>query len=243
MISPNNHASQIVKISVLTRILLCVGIVLVLSVDFYKKAYAASDDFQIWSPVYLTYNFSDKIQGWYEGQPRFGDDASEVSQLLLRTALGYKFADYWSIWQGYAWTPNIEPEYKTENRIYQQLLFIRKFPVIKIMSRTRLEQRWIEDVSGTAIRFRTLLRGQVPLDDQELWAFVLQNEIFFNLNSPTNGPDGGLDQNRLFVGINRSINEHLNVDTGYQLQSVETSEPGTLDNNRHIWLVQFFLTW
>ena len=131
--------------------------------------------------MYLTVNFTDKIQGWYEAQPRFGDDASQINQLLLRTALGYKFADHWSIWQGYAWTPDIEPKYKTENRIYQQLLYNQKFSSIKIMSRTRLEERWIKDVSGTAVRFRTLLRGQVPLADQGRWAIVVQDEIILKV--------------------------------------------------------------
>jgi len=229
--------------SVLSRILFCAGIVLVLSVYSQKQVSAGTRDFQIWTPVYLTVNFTDKIQGWYEAQPRFGDDASQVNQLLLRTALGYTFADHWSIWQGYAWTPDIEPRFKTENRIYQQLLYVQKFPAIKLMSRTRLEQRWIQDVSGTAVRFRTLLRGQVPLGDQGPWAFVLQDEIFFNLNSPTNGPDGGLDQNRVFIGINRSVNEHVNMDIGYQLQTINTTDSGVFNVKTSILLVQFFLTW
>ncbi len=232
-----------VNASDLVRIAFWVGIVLVLSVALPQRVSAGAHDFQIWTPVYLTVNFSDKIQGWYEAQPRFGDDASQVNQLLLRTALGYRVADHWSIWQGYAWTPNIEPKFKTENRIYQQLLYIQKFPAIKIMSRTRLEQRWIKDVSGTAVRFRTLLRGQVPLGDQGRWSIVGQDEIFFNLNSPTNGPDSGLDQNRLFVGINRVMNEHLNVDAGYQFQSINTSESGIFNDKRSILLIQAFLTW
>lgn len=231
------------KISVLTKFLLCVGVMLFLSVAFQMKAYAGTSDFQIWTPVYLTVNFTDKIQGWYEAQPRFGDDASQLNQLLLRTALGYKFADHWSIWQGYAWTPNIEPKYKTENRLYQQLLYSQKFPAINIMSRTRLEERWIKDVSGTAVRFRTLLRGQVPLADQGRWAFVVQDEIFFNVNSPTNGPDGGLDQNRVFVGINRSVNAHLNVDIGYQLQTINTTGSGVFNDKNSILVMQWFLTW
>ena len=232
-----------VNASDLVRIAFWAGVFLVLSVALPQRVSAGSHDFQIWTPVYLTVNFSDKIQGWYEAQPRFGDDASQVNQLLLRTALGYRVADHWSIWQGYAWTPNIEPKFKTENRIYQQLLYIQKFPAIKIMSRTRLEQRWIKDVSGTAVRFRTLLRGQVPLGDQGRWSIVGQDEIFFNLNSPTNGPDSGLDQNRLFVGINRVMNEHLNVDAGYQFQSINTSESGIFNDKRSILLIQAFLTW
>lgn len=243
MSSPKVDGLQMAKISVLTKILLCVGVVLFLSVGFQVKAYAGTSDFQIWTPVYLTVNFTDKIQGWYEAQPRFGDDASQLNQLLLRTALGYKFADHWSLWQGYAWTPNIEPKYKTENRLYQQLLYSQKFPAINIMSRTRLEERWIKDVPGTAVRFRTLLRGQVPLADQGRWAFVVQDEIFFNLNSPTNGPDGGMDQNRTFVGINRSVNEHLNVDVGYQLQTINTTESGVFNDKNSILIMQWFLTW
>jgi hypothetical protein len=223
--------------------LFCAGIALVLSLYSQNQVSAETHDFQIWTPVYLTVNFTDKIQGWYEAQPRFGDDASQVNQLLLRTALGYTFADHWSIWQGYAWTPDIEPTFKTENRLYQQLLYVQKFPAIEIMSRTRLEERWIEDVSGTAVRFRTLLRGKVPLGHQGQWAYVVQDEIFFNMNSPTNGPDSGLDQNRVFVGINRSINKHLNVDMGYQFRFINTSESGSFNDKDSILLVQCFLTW
>jgi hypothetical protein len=243
MIFPKADARHMVNIFVLARFFLFVGIILFLVVGFPKKILAGKHDFQIWTPVYLTVNFTDKIQGWYEAQPRFGDDASQVNQLLLRTALGYTFAENWSIWQGYAWTPDIEPKFKTENRIYQQLLYAQKFPAIKMMSRTRLEERWIKDVSGTAVRFRTLLRGQVPLGDQGRWGIVVQDEIFFNINSPTNGPDSGLDQNRVFVGINRAMNEYLNVDAGYQLQTVNTSESGVFNDKNSILLVQFFLTW
>jgi len=106
-----------------------------------KTALAGSDDFQIWSPVYLTCSFTDTIQGWYEVQPRFGDNASQVNQLLLRTALGYRVTKHLSLWQGYAWTPSFEPGFVNENRIYQQLVYAQGFQAVDVMSRTRLEQR------------------------------------------------------------------------------------------------------
>ena len=207
-----------------------------------RPAQADKQDFQIWTPVYLTVSHSDKIQGWYEVQPRFGENVSEVNQLLLRTALGYKFDKRWSLWQGYAWTPAFVPQYINENRVYQQLLYIRKFTTSAlIMSRSRLEQRWIENVPGTAIRFRTLLRGQFPFDEAKVWSVVAQDEFFVNFNSPPNGPEGGFDQNRLFFGVNRKINEHYYVDGGYQLQTLNTREPGFIDDVNHILLMQFFL--
>lgn len=212
-----------------------------LSILSHKTAHADKEDFQIWTPVYLTVSHSDKIQGWYEVQPRYGENVSQVNQLLLRTALGYKLTKHWSVWQGYAWTPAFVPVYTSENRIYQQLLYIQKFPRMSIMSRTRLEQRWIENVPGTAVRFRTLLRGQIPFDREKIWSIVAQDEIFINFNSPPNGPAEGFDQNRLFFGLNRKVNEHFHVDGGYQWQTINTREPGFIDNINHILLLQFFL--
>lgn len=205
-----------------------------------KAAFAASNDFQIWSPVYLTYSFTDNIQGWYEVQPRFGENASQVNQLLLRTALGYRVTKHWSLWQGYAWTPSFDPGFVSENRIYQQVVYAQSYPLVDVMSRTRLEQRWIQHVPGTAMRFRTLLRGRFPLDEARVWGLVTQNEIFFNLNSPTNGPGGGFDQNRFFVGLNKKISEHLSVDGGYQLQAINTNEASVFNTLNHILLLQFF---
>ena len=207
-----------------------------------KAAHADKEDFQIWTPVYLTVSHSDKIQGWYEVQPRFGENASEVNQLLLRLALGYKLDTRWSLWQGYAWTPAFVPEYINENRIYQQLLYLRKWPTSEILvSRSRLEWRWIENVPGTAVRFRTLLRGQYPFDEEKVWSLVAQDEIFVNFNSPPNGPAAGFDQNRLFFGLNRKVNDHLYFDGGYQWQTLNTKEPGFIDDNNHILLIQCYL--
>ena len=206
-------------------------------------AHADRHDFQLWSPVYLTYNWSDKIAGWYEVQPRFGNEVSKVNQLLLRTALGYRVTKFWSLWQGYAWTPTFVPAFRSENRIYQQLLYLREFPTFKVMSRTRFEQRWIQGVSGTSLRFRTLLRGRVPLDQERIWGVIVQDEIFFNFNSKTNGPEAGLDQNRFFLGLNKRINQHMHVDGGYQLQTLNTREPGFPDDFNHILLMQLFLKW
>ncbi|RMD64188.1 DUF2490 domain-containing protein, partial [Candidatus Parcubacteria bacterium] len=100
-----------------------------------STVHASPHDFELWSPIYLTYSFTETLQGWYEVQPRFGDNVSKVDELLLRTALGYRVTKHWSLWQGYAWIPSFVPTFAIENRSYQQLLYSREFPMFQVMSR------------------------------------------------------------------------------------------------------------
>lgn len=205
-----------------------------------RPATASPQDFQLWTPLYLTAPFQERWLGWFEVQPRLGDDASKMDQLLLRTALGYRFHERWSAWLGYAWTPSFLPGFRSENRVYQQLQYAGDHAFGRLTSRTRLEQRWIDHVAGAAVRFRTMLRGQIPVAHNDTWSLVGQDELFVNLNSPDAGPKAGFDQNRLFLGVNHRFNDHLNVDAGYQLQLVEKSEPGFIDRVNHVLLLQFF---
>jgi hypothetical protein len=65
------------------------------------------------------------------------------------------------------------------------LLYRRKFPFVKVLSRSRLEERIIENTDGTAVRARTMLRGDFPLPDAPEWAIVVYDiillQFFINL--------------------------------------------------------------
>ncbi|MGD9765422.1 MAG: DUF2490 domain-containing protein [Candidatus Binatia bacterium] len=202
---------------------------------------ASQEDFQLWLPMTLNANFNDSFRGYYEVQPRIGHDASEVTQLILRTALDWRFKPEWAASFGYAWTPTLAPAYTNENRVYEQLLYADDYAWGRLTSRTRFEQRWIEGVSGTALRFRTMLRGQIPFTEDRLWSVAVQEEIFFNLNSPSGGPVAGFDQNRFFLGVNRRLSDYVSMDAGYQIQFVDTAEPGFPDRVNHVLLIQLFL--
>ena len=57
-----------------------------------------------------------------------------------------------------------------------------------------------------------------------------------NLNSHFSGPQTGIDQNRIFVGINRKLNENISIEGGYQLQHLH--KKGSLpDGLNHFILV------
>jgi hypothetical protein len=200
-----------------------------------------NQDFRLWTPVYLTVPLSSSFIGYMEVNPRFGDDISELDQLLLRPAVGYKLTDHLSLWQGYAWVGNYQPSFREEHRVFQQLLYRRKFPFVKVLSRSRLEERFIGNTDGAAVRARTILRGDFPLPNAPEWAFVVYDEIFVNVNSVGNGPESGFDQNRFFLGMNREFTKYFNMDLGYQMQALNNSQPGHINQINHIILLQFFI--
>lgn len=210
-------------------------------------------DFRLWTPVYLTVKLPSKFIAYMEVNPRIGDDVTNIDQLLLRPAIGYQLTEHLSIWQGYAWignfnqphTPPQSPFFE-ENRIYQQVNYNHKFSHVKFLSRTRLEERWIEHADGTALRFRQMFRLDYPLPIAPDWALVGYDEIFINLNTvgaPTGkGPGAGIDQNRFFLGINKTFSQYFNVDMGYQNQMLNSRNlPGNANLINHIFLLQFFI--
>lgn len=204
---------------------------------------STNHDGQFWFPVYNRFSISHNIKGWAEVNPRFGDDISEIHQLLIRPALGYEVKSNLSIWQGYAWVTNYEPRFSDEHRLYQQLSYRMGFTNLNISTRTRMEERFIRDARGVALRARQFIRGNISLDEQKKWALVLYDEVFVALNTIHNGPRAGFDQNRAFVGINRKINHHVSVDIGYQNQIINTRGPRFADAMNHILLIQWFIDW
>jgi hypothetical protein len=117
--------------------------------------------------MFLTVKLPASYIAYMEVNSRFADldDAGHIDQ-LLRPALGYQLTENLSIWQGYGWVGNFNQRHTLpqspffeENRIYQQINYAFKFESFKFLSRTRLEERWIEHADGTAVRFRTALRG------------------------------------------------------------------------------------
>ncbi len=198
-------------------------------------------DFRVWAPVYLTVPLGRSIKGYMEANPRFSDDASTIDQLLLRPALGYQLTPTISLWQGYAWVTNYEPGFSQEHRIFQQLIYARTFSDFKILSRSRLEERWIDDAIGTSLRARTMLRGDVPFPGLSALSLAAYDEIFVNLNSIRQGPESGFDQNRTFVGFNYQFTPQLSMDLGYQLQIINTIRPNLVNQANHILLLQIFI--
>lgn len=197
----------------------------------------AEVDNQQWTLLTLNKELSQRWRAYLEIQPRIGEDVSHLERLLVRPAIGYRLNSKVSVWQGYGFTPLFEPEYQAEHRLFQQLSFEDKVKAGDFSNRTRLEERFIDGVGETAFRLRNMARFSHPVSADKRWALVGYDELFWNLNSTRLGPESGLDQNRLFLGVSREVNAAYRVETGYLLTHINT--PRSSENRRlNVWVVQ-----
>ena len=204
-------------------------------------------DFQTWTNMTITgktYSqdkILSRVRYWLEGQQRFGNDSSHFSQTLLRPGLGYALTENTSIWMGYAWVYTALPFTHTpfeENRIWQQLLWVKTNTHLTFTSRTRTEQRFLENAPKTAYRIRQLMKVSIPFIQTEKLSFVTSDEIFFHKNDFIGKNGRGFDQNRFFTGFGYKISANVTTEIGYMNQYIRRFDvPNFLSN---ILSINFF---
>lgn len=193
-----------------------------------SKANAVDNDFSLWPTASVTAPIGEKL--WVQGlvNPRINDNVTHFDQLLLRGALGYKVDNNFSLWAGYDWLSTYREQTINEHRPWQQALLINRFGYMTVSNRFRIEERIFED--GTIARGRYRLRVDIPLDKESVMDFVVFDELFVNFNAAAMR-DSGLDENRLFVGLNRRISHHVAFEAGYQMQYIHTPELAQVINH------------
>jgi hypothetical protein len=182
-------------------------VVLVVSWLPLEQASAQQSDFQLWSQVAVTtaLDSAGKFSLLMDLQPRLGDDISRLERLVVRPALGYNLSEQIALSVGYGWVPgfinaNYHHDFRSENRVWQQLLFKHSHFGIEWQHRLRQEQRFIQDVSGTSHRSRYSLKGSYLISKESGYGLTGFNEIFVTERRTDNGPRGGFDRDRFFFG-------------------------------------------
>lgn len=174
---------------------------------------------------------------WYwsmDTHARWRNEGQHFDTLILRPAVFYKLDPKTSLWLGYDTVnnhPDGRPSFR-ENRLWQQ--FTYQFdPIgdINILSRSRLEQRDREDFSEVAHRWRQMLRITGPSGLHPQLSWVVYDELFVQLNTTAWVTRKGIDQNRLFLGVNWKWDAQMNGDIGYMNQYVNSRN---LDQENHI---------
>lgn len=206
---------------------------------------ALENDLGLWAPIYLKVPVTEKLKANFEVNPRIQENVTHINQLLVRPSIGYQINKNWSIWQGYAWVTNYIPSFISEQRIWEQILYERefeKFPRFSLSNRTRLEERFIQKVHGTPVRARNMLRFQYALDKNKRYSAVLYDEPFIDLSTHHAGPQAGIDQNRLFLGLNHKFNNYISAEGGYLMQYLNIHAPKQDRINHNILLSLYFTT-
>ncbi|MBX3615594.1 DUF2490 domain-containing protein [Nitrosomonas sp.] len=221
------------------------------------------EDFQFWGQIAAQGNFGfinpqnpdlKKFRWWMEGQGRFGNDASQFSQSLVRPGLGYALTDKVVVWAGYAWAPTCEPLNRVgcfdEHRIWQQVTWADNFSFGRLSARSRFEERFfnhqtpIPGNDDVAYRFRQLVKLAVPMPavDPNL-SFIVQSELFIAMNTVDNPGfiSRGYDQNRAFVGLGYKVNQYATVELGYMNQFINRPHSARPDQMMHNFVANLFL--
>lgn len=210
---------------------------------------ATQYDMQTWVNVTAIGTFHtankpfNRLKYWLEGQERLGDDSSHFTQTLVRPGLGYALTENLSIWVGYGWVHTGYPLTThpfTEDRIWQQLLWIKTTPYLTFTSRTRMEQRFLANNPKTAYRARQLFKVSIPLKAHPKFSLVSSDEVFWHKNNFVGRNNRGFDQNRFFAGLGYKITPMVNTEIGYLNQYIRrVGAPNFLSNNVS---VSFLLT-
>jgi len=185
------------------------------------------------------------LRWWFDGHLRYLDDSGGYNQSIIRPALGYAINPNTALWWGYAWInelPTSGAPAFNENRMWEQLTWSRKCQRASMLSRTRLEQRFVETGDDTGWRFRQLVKVDRPLDFQPRLSLVAWDEAFFDLNSTDWGQQGSFSQNRLFIGMGWKFSgkNKPKIEVGYLNQFLRRQS--AVDQSNHIASLNWFWT-
>lgn len=196
------------------------------------------DDLGLWINNNISLPITEKTYTSFQISPRLLDNITDFSQFILHSAIGYKFNKNFSILQGHAWSNAYIPRIRREQRIYQEFIYEKDFSKFNLENRLRLDERFIQNAGSFSFRPRYRLKASFPFGKNKDWSIVAFDELFVNLTSSESGPQRGIDQNRIFIGLAKNISKNVSVEGGYQLQHINSPAP-KIDKFNHFILFNF----
>ena len=161
----------------------------------------------------------------------------EVDVFVMRGLMGYDLTDRSSASVGFGLIPSFPTTGGTllEKRLFEQYLWSGHSLGGSLALRTRFEQRWAEANSGLVWRLRQQVRYTRPMAPGSRYFLIGSEEILVHANE-TSRYVQGLEQNRAFGGIARTISERVRIEIGY-LNQFSRSMSGPNRLNHILWMV------
>lgn len=206
------------------------------------------DDGALWLGAIATGRFADAesqfahLRWWLEGQARWRDVGEEHELTVVRPGLGLALDQRTTVWVGYGLFDTDPPgrPHFLEHRVWQQLSWNAPVEGFRLSSRTRLEERFVEDQSETGWRLRQMVKFTLPLDAENRTYLSIWDEGFFDLGDTDWGQRSGFRQNRAFAGLGFFLDEARGhaLEIGYLNQWIDRT---TVDAENHVLSILLLL--
>lgn len=198
------------------------------------------EDEQLWLIGTVMKTEASGVAWFAEIQPRFGDGASELQQLILRPAIGYKLSDALTVYAGYAHValPRADADRNEDRGFAQASWTVGRIGRGTLSSRTRLELRDLSNGRDTGWRGREMLRFVHPIAPPDRVRALVSAEAFWAFNTTDWGARRGFDQLRSFAGVEVPIGGRNTLELGYLNQLID--DPGPARRMNHVASVAVF---
>ncbi len=194
-------------------------------------AFAATEhDLASWIGLLFQGTFNEKVGYYVEIQDRLNQNLASGNRSIIRPALRYFFSPHLSLWVGYGWMPAFSP-FRNENRVWQQLLYEENFGPIQIVGRLRIDERWIGSSENVAYRARLMLRSLQRVDEGRKLFLCEWVEYLQHLNTVSTLTTAGMDQSRVFLGVNYKVTPEIAIEPGYLNLFVNGSSGNSVMNH------------
>lgn len=224
---------------------------LLLLAGFALNSHAQTASFNGWLATFHTYRLNKKFDVVFDGQIRSTRQVKQVSIILLRPGINFKFNSHVSAAVGYALNDNRRAignasALVPEHRIWQQARLQYKVRSASVTHRFRFEERFLPKTyvqnnevkhkgHNYASRFRYFVRTLVPLKKTTQFnrgVFAsLQNEVFLNVGNKTAVNKRVFDQNRLYGAVGYRLSKKLDAEAGYMNQYIIAANGGVINNH------------
>jgi hypothetical protein len=207
----------------------------------FSPAAANAGTIQPWPDVIISAPVAKGLLVSGEIIGRIADDA-HTSQLETRAQVGHVFSKKFTGWVGWVHFANYVPHAANgrEDQLVEQLNWnVAKAGPLRLLTRTRLEQRFIRGIDETSWRWRQQVRVTYALGGKKAPSAVVWSEPFLSLNR-TAAQSHTLDQLRTFVGVTVPISPHIDFECGYLNQRIYRANTTIVNNAIPIMLTMRF---
>ena len=198
-----------------------------------SPAVAATQESQMWITEMATIHASkDDLVTIDASQRARSDTGSGGEQFLARIALDHRISPAVQVGGAIAY---LKSEVDQELRFHQQVTLSKGI----WQARTRMEERFFDNVDTASWRLRQRLQASVPLDRAKQWTMIAVTEFFFHLNRARPSDRTGLAVMRQQIGLRHPIGKNVDAQLLYMRQ--QTFREARPDVVAHIpWLT---LSW